>query len=94
MVKLCTNLKSAEWVDAADASYATTTVAKDGTGYKVRITPASGVKSLFVQATVAAGAETKAKFSTPVELTKVIVGGTTYTLTTATISGKKVLVLQ
>jgi hypothetical protein len=49
---------------------------------------------LFVQATYKKGAEDKIVNSAPVEFTKLIIGGITYTVAAEEINGKKVLVLK
>ena len=49
---------------------------------------------LFVQATYKKGAEDKIVNSAPVEFTKLVIGGISYTVAAEEISGKKVLVLK
>ena len=66
----------------------------DASTYQCEWWPIAVEPALFMKAAFSVGGETRIVQTAPVEMQRIIIGGKTYTLTIAEISGKKVLTLE
>lgn len=90
----CTDVAAADFREETDPDCpATVDWSSSGGAYTVRATPKATDGKLFLFAKVKVEGQTKNEFAAPVEFTKIVIGGVTYTVGTATVSGHTVLTL-
>ena len=94
-ISLCTDLADPSWVEEGGAS-APASVAWSGSSgaWVATVTPIGNRPSMFARATYETGGSTYLNAAVPIGFSKVVIGGQEYTVSTATISGQRVLVLQ
>ena len=92
--EVCLDLGAAEWKSETDSDCPATVEWSGSSGaWVARITPTTSTARCFFKATYVAGGEDYVNSRAPVALTKLVIGGTTYTVGTAEISGSTVLTL-
>ncbi len=90
----CTDLAARDFKEETDPDCPATIVwSHSGSTYTVRATPKVPDGKLFLFAKVRVEGQTKNEFAAPVEFQKIVIGGVTYTVGTATINGNTVLTL-
>lgn len=91
----CADLAAADWKDEDDPECPfVVDWSGDPGAWVMRWNPKDpSTDNGFAQATYEAGGETRIKHSIPVEMSKIVINGTTYRLGTATISGNTVITL-
>ncbi len=90
----CNDLVTESWTDLSTAD-APGTVSFTGVinDWTLRITPKNPQGKFFAFVKVTVEGQTKNEFAAPVEFQKIVIGGVTYTVGTATINGNTVLTL-
>ena len=90
----CNDLVTESWTDLSTAD-APGTVSFTGVinDWTLRITPKNPQGKFFAFVKVKVEGQTKNEFAAPVEFQKIVIGGVTYTVGTATINGNTVLTL-
>ena len=90
----CTDLAAGDFKEETDPDCPATVVwSHSGSTYTVRATPKVPDSKFFLFAKVRVEGQTKNEFAAPVEFQKIVIGGVTYTVGTATINGNTVLTL-
>lgn len=95
IIEVCTDLKTKDWVAETEEGCLANVVWTGSSGaYRAEVWGKSDYNTLFVKATYKKGQRDIIKQSAPVEMSQIVIGGTTYTMSVGTIDGKKVLVLE
>lgn len=95
IIEVCTDLKTKDWKAETDDGCLANVVWTGSSGaYRAEVWGKAPQTQMFVKATYKKGQRDVIKQSVPVEMSEIVIGGTTYRMSVGTIDGKKVLVLE